>query len=254
MSESDEDISPAVLPPTSSHGPLFPLEGKFYNDKDKREILSMSEARREQLLAERAEQVEQSLFNRKLLERHNDAEKERLKGNMGVPKRKVTDDHDLAKQPPRKVNRKRAEANDRLDNYKRQRNEREEKRQSHSTRGGLKSSPFKDTGASGDSASEDARGDFDDSPAPTHAPQSSKSELEPSLRDFHLCSVGRSNFADYMFTPHFEDKVKGCYVRVNLGPNPRDRGTFDYRMACIKGKSHHPKHSKSWSHKTRRFR
>ncbi|KAI9653908.1 MAG: hypothetical protein M1831_005593 [Alyxoria varia] len=234
MSESDEDISPSVPPTTSSDGPLFPLEGKFYNEKDRREILSMSEARREQLLAERAEQVEQSLFNRKLLERHNDAEKERLRGTMGIPKRKPTDDHDLTKQPPRKVNRKRAEANDRLDQYKRQRNEREEKRQSLSTRGGLKSSPFRDTGSAADSGSEDARGDFDDSPAPTHAPLASKSEPEPTLREFHLCQVGRSNFADYMFTPHFEDKVKGCYVRVNLGPNPRERGTFDYRMASIK--------------------
>src|SRR5271168_4350733 len=62
-SDSDSDVGQANV---YEEGDRFPLEGKFMNASDKAEIMAMPEIKREELLAERAQQVERDRQNRAL--------------------------------------------------------------------------------------------------------------------------------------------------------------------------------------------
>lgn len=63
MSESDSD-SDGPSPLDTSE--MYPLEGKFLNTTDRAEILALPEIKREEILAERASEVEKDRQNRTL--------------------------------------------------------------------------------------------------------------------------------------------------------------------------------------------
>jgi len=74
---------------------------------------------------------------------------------------------------------------------------------------------------------------------PSKSKQRSRSpdirESRPAdLRDVERIRLGRSRFAEVCFYPGFEEAITGCYVRINIGPNP-ENGQDIYRMAVIKG-------------------
>jgi RNA polymerase-associated protein RTF1 len=63
MDESDSATDAAGM---YDDGDTYPLEGKFMNSTDKAEIMAMPEIKREELLAERAQEVERDRQNRAL--------------------------------------------------------------------------------------------------------------------------------------------------------------------------------------------
>jgi len=58
-----------------------------------------------------------------------------------------------------------------------------------------------------------------------------KDEPPPELRDFERTRTGRSNFAKVCFYPNFENAIRGCHCRVNVGMDAGPK----YKMGSIKG-------------------
>jgi RNA polymerase-associated protein RTF1 len=66
--------------------------------------------------------------------------------------------------------------------------------------------------------------------APTRAP-----EPVAELHNYQWIRIGRSNFAEICFDPHFEERAQGCFTRVCFQQDP-STGQNLYRMCEIRGK------------------
>ena len=237
MSESESETSPAGE--VGDDSPMFPVDGQFYSEKDKREIMALSEVQRESILAERAQLRERKLQDqhlRRLLQARGNAEAK-------SEKKRKADPAELEDSPKRKSTRQKTTLggrkvgdSSRIEAYSRQREENkarvEQRRLEGEERRNRKlqeSSPLdreSDVDADGDSEVE-----WDDRAT---SAQTKRSEEPAQLVDFERVRVGRDNFAMVCFYPGFNEAITGCYVRVNIGI---DKATGDsiYRVAQIRG-------------------
>ena len=237
MNESDSDSD---APGLYDDGDRYPLEGKFVNAADKAEIMAMPEIKREELLAERAHEVERDRQNRALRQILNAREAE---GKKQEKKRKAaTADLDENK---RKTSRQRTklgggkvgESSTGIDSLKRARAEKSDRQR----RRDEDKERNKDRRAQRDDyLDEDADGesdvDWDDGKAEKKSASPDYRDAEPAaLHDIERVRVGRSRFAMVCFYPGFEEAITGCFVRINIGVD-KETGQNIYRMAVIKGK------------------
>lgn len=221
MHESDSE---ADAPASDvEEGPLFPLEGKYLSVRDREEILAMPEIQREEILAERAQQMvkkQQDLQLKKALALAQAA------GNKHKRKAAAADLEDSGRRTTRPKAEKK---NDPLDRYKRARDARGTDRgrrdMGRDDRDDRSPSVVSDRDADGESEVEWAE------------PTSNRGRNDPpaELKDFDRCRIGRSSFAKVCFYPNFETVIKGCFCRVSIGPN-RETGQNMYRMTQIRGK------------------
>lgn len=230
MSESEEE-NDAPGPAIEQEGPMFPVDGKFLSEKDKAEIMAMPELQRETVLADRAAEVQRRKEDLALRQLRENRLKVEAQADA-IKKRKAPETEDT----PRKANRtKIAKTNDKLENYKKAREQRTEQRKRNEDRKiGDRDSPAKnDMGESDKDAEgeEDVEWDEPVSRAPT------KNEPQADMRDYERIRVGRTNFAKVCFWPGFEDALKGCFTRVCIGLD-KATGQNTYRMCQIKGKWH----------------
>ena len=238
MSESESDSSP---PPDGNDGPIFPYEKTFYSAKDKEEIMAMPEIQREELLTERAQQVDrhnQDIALRRLL-----ASREREESRSLEKKKRKAGDADMeenqrksSRQKTTLGGRKVGEASDAIEAYKRQR---EQKGKRDEVRRRDAAPKKRDRRSSSrDGASEDDRGsevEWDDGKRRA-SPMKPRDDPPADLRDIQRVRIGRSNFAQVCFYPGFDAAITNCYTRLSLGPN-RETGQNEYRVCLIKGKS-----------------
>ncbi|OXV07598.1 hypothetical protein Egran_04636 [Elaphomyces granulatus] len=237
-SESESDGSP---PQDADDGPIFPYEKLYYSAKDKEEIMAMPERQREEILSDRAQQVDrhnQDLALRRLLaSREREAARAQAKKNKR--KASATDLEDGHRKSSRQKTtlggRKVGEASDAIEAYKRQREQKGKRdelrrrdasakkadRRSGSYEGGLS-----DLDAEGESEVEWDEKSYRPPPVP-------KDDPPADLKDLERVRVGRSRFAMVCFYPGFDDAITGCYARLNLGPN-RETGLNEYRICLIK--------------------
>lgn len=236
MDESDSDAGGDL--DGSDDDILFPVEGKFRDEKDRKEIMALPEIRREQILAEREEEAmrkRQDIQLKRLLQRQEqDAQRADKK------KRKAgSTDFD---ESPRKSSRARTKQNDALEGFKRHREQALKDREKAADRRRRRT-------PSASQSEEDAEGEseveWDD------GARKSKDEPAAELHDFERVRVGRSNFAKVCFYPGFEDAIKGCFTRVSVGMD-RATGQNVYRMAQIKGTE--PQMRGIWHQLTHNFR
>ena len=75
MSES-EDEAPVSATTNKISDERFPVDGKFMSVREKNEIMSMPEAKREQILADRQEEIDKENFSRQLLQRREAAQRD----------------------------------------------------------------------------------------------------------------------------------------------------------------------------------
>lgn len=222
MSESEDDRPPMK----SDDGPLFPVDGKFYSEKDRAEILGMSEIKREEILADRAQLLErqtQDQHLRRLLQAREKDTADRKKRKGG--------DAEL-EESPRKGTRQKVKAAENLEAYKRQRERRNDQRkQEEDRRNRDRDSPSQENGLSEGEADAESEVEWDDTT--TKAP-ATRDEPASAIADFECLRIGRSDFAKICFCPGFEDTIKGCFSRVNIGPE-KATGQNKYRMVQIKG-------------------
>ena len=229
MSESDAESAES-----DEEGPLFPIENKFYSEKDQAEILALPEVEREAILAERAtilERKQQDNILKRLYQGYKTtddkakAAKKRKAGAAGLEE----GERKSGRQRTTLAGRRVGEASAPLEAYKAQREKKDQLEQQRRAdiaagRGRRResgSAESEDEVAAGSDAEWDARGSGD-------------ADESADLVDYNRVLVGRQNFALVCFYPGFEQAVKDCFVRVAVGPDPQT-GETCYRMAKIVG-------------------
>lgn len=227
MDESDSDDD-ATQNRTDDDMNPYPVEGLFKSHEEKARIMSMREIEREQLLAERREENERIRQNRMLRQLKVNQEKDSKKR-----KASAADLEDASRKTSR-TRTKAGEISDKMDTLRRAREERssrKEQRERENDRRRQRSPSYRRS-----RSVDDRDSDVDwrrDSRQKSRSPE--PRELPPAeLRDVERIRVGRSRFAEVCFYPGFEKAITGCYVRINIGPDPTTRQEV-YRMAVIKG-------------------
>ncbi|PLB45795.1 plus-3-domain-containing protein [Aspergillus steynii IBT 23096] len=239
MSESDSGSdSEGSAHGAEDDGPIFAYDKLYHSSKDKEDIMAMPEIQREQILSERAQQVDrhnQDLALRRLLASREREEARQAKKNKRKASAANLEDGNRksSRQKTTLGGRKVGETSDAIQAYKRQREQkgkRDELRRREPAVKDAKSRSRDDQVSDDDDAegeSEVEWADRDRSPSPP------KDDPPADLRDLNRARVGRTNFAQVCFYPGFDDAISGCFVRVNIGPN-RDTGLNEYRLCSIK--------------------
>ena len=240
MSESDSESSPAD--DAGVDGPIFPVENRFYSEKDKKEVMALSEIQRESILAERAQLLErhsQDQHLRRLLLARENQEKSADK------KRKATDHEDSPRKSTRQKTtlggRKVGETSAAIDAYKRQREEKGLRDQQRRREGAIRKkrnersssslNRYSSADADGESEIEWHDGRYNNKVDD----YKSRDAPRADYNDVRRATLPRHVFAEYCFYPHFEEAVKECYVRL---PNvPSKSGDMTYQLATIRGDS-----------------
>ncbi|KAI9809125.1 MAG: hypothetical protein M1825_002414 [Sarcosagium campestre] len=214
----------------------FPLEGKFISEADKATILALPEIKREEILAERATEMEREQQNRMLIRLLRD--KERKEGKMR--KKRSPDEAELddnqRKSSRRKTTlggRKVGESSAPLELYKKQREQRGHQHEQRK-RDDIRAAALKknEKGSDGDDAGSDVS--WDDAKAAAQSSSAVKNELPPVLKDFNRARVGRTGFGQVCCWPGFEQAITNCFTRISIGPDP-ETGENKYRLCTIKG-------------------
>ncbi|OCT47620.1 RNA polymerase II transcription elongation factor Rtf1p [Cladophialophora carrionii] len=236
MSQSDSE---ADFGPDTDDKPIFPYEKLYYDAADKARIEAKPEIEREEILAQRSEQVErheQDLTLRRLVaQRAREEAKNAAKNKRKASAADLEDSQRKSTRQRTKVGGGRVgEASSAIEAYKRQREEknlRDEQRKRGETVRRLASprDNFSDADAEGESDN-----DYDDRRYKRRSPSPPKDEPVAELQDIQRARVGRDNFAQVCYTPGFKETITGCYARVCLGPG-RTPGVNEYRLCLIKG-------------------
>ena len=248
MSESEAEGSPAG--DADEDAPIFPVDNKFYSEKDKTEIMSMSEVHRESILAERAQVLErkqQDQTLRRLLQGYQ--AKDGDKSKSADPKKRKAGTAELedvqrksSRQKTTLGGRKVGETSDAMEAYKRQREQkglrdeqrkREGEQRKERKKRGSYSEGYSDADADGESDI-----DFQDNKLRNGRRSESgpRDELPADLLDYNHVRIGRNNFAMVCFYPGFEEAIKQCFVRISIGVD-KATGQNIYRAAQIKSMS-----------------
>ncbi|KAF2155092.1 plus-3-domain-containing protein [Myriangium duriaei CBS 260.36] len=228
--DSDVESSPRKARSPSDAGldddaPLYPIEGKFRSEADRADIMAMTEIEREEILAERAAEIQRRTQDqqlRRLLQQN------RRDDDFDGKKRKAgAADLDDGQ---RKSSRQKTKATDKIEAYKRQR----ELKGAQRAKGEERRRDQRSPSAGGDYSDRDASGEseveWDDGRRASPPPR--KDEPPPEVEDFDRVRVGRSNFSKFLYDPPFENAVRGCYCRVNCG---QDGTGPKYRIGLVKG-------------------
>lgn len=238
MSESDSDSSPAD--DAGVNGPMFPVENKFKSEKDKKEIMALSEVQRESILAERAQLLEDNWQNqhlRRLLQAQQSKSADK--------KRKAADIDDSpgnrksSRQKTTLGGRKVGETSAAIDAYKRQREEKGLRDQQRRREGATRKKRRERSSSGNRYSSADADGESDveyDDGKYNKVEESKSRNVQPAdYNDVRRATLPRRIFAEYCFYPGFGEAVKECYVR--LPTTPSKTGEMTYQLALVKGRS-----------------
>lgn len=236
MDESDSESDAGAA---FDDGDKYPIEGKFMNAADKAEILAMPEIKREELLAERAQEVERDRQNRALRQLLSAREAESKK----LDKKRKAGAADLDENQ-RKTSRQRTklgggkvgEASTGIDSLKKARAEkndrqrrRDEDKEKHRDRRAVHDESDLDAEGESEPEWDDGKSRNKKSKSPDYR------DAEPAgLHDIERVRVGRSRFAMVCFYPGFDEAITGCFVRISVGID-KESGQNIYRMALIKG-------------------
>ena len=222
-SEAEEEANP------------FPLEGKYKDESDREHLESLPEMERETLLFERS-QIMQKYQERKLFRaRGRDMKEQQQRAKNDEDSRKTrastrsthaTGHSDIKASKLSQLKKQRARKNRHYSD-----NEDEDDEEDY------REEDYKDDEGSeyGDDEEYnpfDRRDTYDKREEVEWAEEEDEQDREPEISDFNKLRIGRSFVAKFCFYPGFEDAVKGCYGRVNVGTDKRT-GKTSYRMVRI---------------------
>lgn len=234
MSESEENASATET--TGKDLSIFPIDGKFYSEKDKTEIMSLSEVRREAILAERAqilERKQQDQVLRRLFDGYKDKTDDPKKRKAGAAELE-DGQRKSSRQKTTLGGRKVGETSDAILAYKKQREQKgvlaEQRKNEASERKARKGSVASDADADGESDV-----DWDERQSKNARHDTPPRFEEPAnLHDFERIRVGRAQFGQVCFYPGFERAIQHCYARASIGLD-KDTSENVYRLARIEG-------------------
>ncbi|CAI4481608.1 BDN_1c_G0017830.mRNA.1.CDS.1 [Saccharomyces cerevisiae] len=213
----------------------FPLEGKYKDESDREHLESLPEMERETLLFERS-QIMQKYQERKLFRaRGRDMKEQQQRAKNDEDSRKTrastrsthaTGHSDIKASKLSQLKKQRARKNRHYSD-----NEDEDDEEDY------REEDYKDDEGSeyGDDEEYnpfDRRDTYDKREEVEWAEEEDEQDREPEISDFNKLRIGRSFVAKFCFYPGFEDAVKGCYGRVNVGTDKRT-GKTSYRMVRI---------------------
>jgi RNA polymerase-associated protein RTF1 len=232
MDESDSDSDSPQTKPRGGDDELnqYPVDGLFKDYEEKEQIMGMREIEREQILAERREENERIRQNRMLRQLKVNQDKD-------IKKRKASAaDLEDGQRKASRVRTKAGETSEKMDSLRRAREERssrKEQRERENDRRKQQSPSYRRSRSRGDEDSDVEWMGPSKSKQKSRSPDARES-LPAELRDVERIRLGRSRFAEVCFYPGFEEAITGCFVRINIGPDP-EKGQDVYRMAVIKG-------------------
>ncbi|RKF60918.1 RNA polymerase-associated protein RTF1 [Erysiphe neolycopersici] len=232
-SDSESDIAPEYTEDIDK----YPLEGKFIDSEDKMQIMAMPEIEREQILADRATEVErerQSRLMKQILKSREAGLRKSVKKRKASAAEIEGDYRKGSRQRTKLGGGRVGETSSGIDNLKRARAEKtdrqrrrdEDKDRPHDSRAYSHSD---DDLRENDAEYSSSRSKNIRSVSPFY-----RDSKPAELHDFEKVRVGRSRFAMVCFYPGFEEAITGCYVRISIGPD-KETGQNIYRMALIKG-------------------
>lgn len=222
-SEEDEDEEPNP----------FPLEGKYKNEEDRSYLESLPEMERETMLFERSQTMQKYQERRVLKERAKNIRDQQQKRQLQQEGKKTrsstrstrtTGHSDLKESRLSELKKQRAK---KKGTYEYSEEEEEEGQNEEDEYG------YQDQ----EDESEDdyepmyKKGKTEDEEELKWA-EDEDLDREPELGDFNRIKIGRSFVAKFCFYPEFNDMIKGCYGRVNVGVDKRSGQTL-YRMVKI---------------------
>lgn len=230
-SDSDSDAPQARPRGNDDEGNQYPIEGLFRDYEERAKIMGMREIEREQILAERREENERIRQNRMLRQLKVNQEKDFKKRKASAA------DLDDDQRKTTRVRSKTGETTDKMDSLRRAREERISRKEQRERESDHRKPEAPGYGGSPGRDDDDSEVDWTNnhgkgkgrsrSPEPRVGPPA-------DLRDVERVRVGRSRFAEVCFYPGFDEAITGCFVRINIGPDPVTRQDV-YRMAMIKG-------------------
>lgn len=221
MDESDSDEEPTRKGGEGDEDERYPVEGMYASQAEKIKIMAMGELEREQIIAERVTEIERQRQNRLLRQMVENEERKQVK------KKRSADTAELEDSSPRTSRQRTGKGETAMDSLRRARAEKQKRREDQERRRDAYS-PRRD------SLDRESEGSFGRPESRTPEAEAPRDIPPPELRDFERVRLGRNEFAQVCFTPNFEAKITGCYIRIALGPHP-ETGIEQYRMAVIKG-------------------
>jgi RNA polymerase-associated protein RTF1 len=227
-SESESEVPQNRSRSVDNEENQYPVEGLFKSHEEKERIMSMREIEREQILAERREENERIRQNRMLRQLKVNQEKDSKKR-----KASAAELEDASRKPAR-ARTKAGESNEKMDTLRRAREERssrKEQRERDNDRRRQRSPSYRRSRSADD---RDSDIEWAGKSRPKSRTPEPREKPPADLRDVERVRVGRSRFAEVCFYPGFEQAITGCFVRINIGPDPTTRQEV-YRMAIIKG-------------------
>lgn len=235
MDESDSDSDAGAA---FDDGDRYPLEGKFVDQKDKTEILALPEIKREELLAERAQEVERDRQNRALRQLLNarEANTKRHDKKRKAGAADLDDARKTSRQRTKVGGGKVGESSSGIETLKRARAEkddRQRRRKEDNERYGNRDRRPQDDHSDADDAQSEV--EWDDGKTKRRTPTPEYRDAEPAGHaDIERVRVGRSRFALVCFYPGFSEAMTGCFTRISIGTDKATNQNV-YRMAVIKG-------------------
>lgn len=218
----------------------FPLEGKYKDEEDREHLESLPEMERETLLFERSQIMRKYQERRLFRERRRQQEinKNRMAKTRSSGRTTHATGHtelmssklsQLKKQREKKQNRRYSDNDD--DEYKEDEEEEEEDEYNYEDDYNDDDEDYLEDETDYNPLARKSK--YDDRTHIDNEVEWAEDEDRGSdLNDFNKIKVGRSFVAKFCFYPGFNDLMKGCYGRVNVGINKRS-GQPMYRMVKI---------------------
>ncbi|SCU86368.1 LAMI_0D01772g1_1 [Lachancea mirantina] len=213
----------------------FPLEGRYKDEQDRAHLESLPEMERETLIFERS-QILQKYRERKVLkerarnirqqQRKRQLQQEGQKTRSSTRAARVTGHSDIKESKLSELKRQRAKKSG---NYELsdEESDRDDDRDDYRYDGDDLEEDEDDYDAG---YGKDRYEESDDEELRWAEPESLDRDSE--LSDFNKIKIGRSFVAKFCFYPDFNDLIKGCYGRVNVGVDKHSGQTL-YRMVKI---------------------
>ncbi|SCU95555.1 LADA_0G16226g1_1 [Lachancea dasiensis] len=225
--EEEEEVNP------------FPLEGKYKDEQDRVKLEALPEMERESLLFDRSQTMQKYQERRVLKERarsireqqqKRQLEQQATKSRSSARSTRTTGHSDAKESGLNELKKQRAKKSGTYD-YSDEDVDEEDDEEDEDDYGyrdedeGAESEddydPINKRNRTNDEEEEDVKWADDED-----------LDRDPELADFNKVKIGRSFAAKFCFYPDFNDAVKGCYGRVNIGVDKRSGQTM-YRMVKI---------------------
>lgn len=212
----------------------FPLEGKYKDSADRENLEAMPEMERETLLFERSQIMRKYQERRLFRERKRQQEINSNKVSSVRSSGRTThatghSDLKTSKLSQLKKQREKKQNKDYSDDEDEYRDDEEEEEDNYEDEYKDDDEEYMEDEADYNPL---ARKSKYDAPSEDEVEWAEDVERESDLNDFNKLRIGRSFVAKFCFYPGFNDLVKNCYGRVNVGVNKRS-GQPMYRMVKI---------------------